>query len=101
MIRTYLRPTAFVDAPFGYDGRVARLAGGMSWFSAVEIDRLDGNRRVSTELVPVDRMGDALERLGEGARSAWITLTTARQPRSEEHKSELQYLMSSLYDVFC
>src|SRR3546814_20435549 len=80
MIRTYLRPTAFVDAPFGYDGRVARLAGGMSWFSAVEIDRLDGNRRVSTELVPVDRMGDALERLGEGARSAWINLTTARQP---------------------
>src|SRR3546814_21026685 len=80
MIRTYLRPTAFVDAPFGYDGRVARLAGGMSWFSAVEIDRLDGNRRVSTELVPVDRMGDALERLGEGARSAWINLTPARHP---------------------
>ena len=80
MIRTYLRPTAFVDAPFGYDGRVARLAGGMSWFSAVEVDTLDGNRRVSTELVPVDRVGDTLERLGEAARAAWINLTTARQP---------------------
>lgn len=80
MTRVYLRPTAFVDAPFGYDGRVARLAGGMSWFSAVEIDALDGNRRVSTELVPVERMGDVLERLGHAARTAWINLTTARQP---------------------
>ena len=78
--RIYLRPTAFVDAPFGYDGRVARLAGGMSWFSAVEIDRLDGNRRVSTELVPVEAMGDVVEELGHDVRAAWINLTTARQP---------------------
>src|SRR3546814_14470359 len=99
MIRTYLRPTAFVDAPFGYDGRVARLAGGMSWFSAVEIDRLDGNRRVSTALVPVDRMGDALERLGEGARSAWINLTTPRQQqigRASGRERVEQHLQNSL-----
>ena len=35
-LRHYLRPTAFVDAPFGHDGKVARLAGGMLWFGAVE-----------------------------------------------------------------
>jgi len=34
--RHYLRPTAFVDAPFGHDGKVARLAGGMLWFAAIE-----------------------------------------------------------------
>lgn len=36
MSRVYLRPTAFVDAPFGHDGKVARLAGGLIWFSSVE-----------------------------------------------------------------
>ncbi|MGB3723515.1 MAG: dihydropteroate synthase [Pacificimonas sp.] len=37
MTDIYLRPTGFVDAPFGFDGQVARLAGGMLWFSAVEV----------------------------------------------------------------
>jgi dihydropteroate synthase len=80
MIRTYLRPTAFVDAPFGYDGRVARLAGGMNWFAAVEVDSFEGSRRVSTELVPVEAMGEMVERLGETVRTAWINLTTPRPP---------------------
>ncbi|MFW2831255.1 dihydropteroate synthase [Sphingomonas sp. ID0503] len=51
----YLRPTAFVDAPFGLDGRALRLAGGLTWFSAVEVIRRNGNTR-TTELVPVDRI---------------------------------------------
>ena len=43
--KPYLRPTGFVDAPFGHDGKVARLAGGLLWFSAVEIAGLgDGMR---------------------------------------------------------
>ncbi len=78
--RIYLRPTAFVDAPFGYDGRVARLAGGLTWFSAVEIDVLDGRSRVSTRLVPVEAMGDMVEQLGQPARTAWINLTSPRAP---------------------
>ena len=36
-MRTLLRPTGFVDSPFGHDGKVARLAGGMNWFSMVEL----------------------------------------------------------------
>ena len=36
--RTFLRPTAFVDSPFGHDGKVERLAGGLCWFSAVEAE---------------------------------------------------------------
>src|SRR4051812_21098282 len=47
--RTYLRPTGFVDAPFGHDGKVARLAGGLGWFASVELIGPDGK-----ELVPVE-----------------------------------------------
>jgi dihydropteroate synthase len=53
-MRTLLRPTGFVDSPFGHDGKVARLGGGLNWFGLVELIRLEGNRRVSTEIVPVD-----------------------------------------------
>jgi dihydropteroate synthase len=57
-MKTYLRPTAFVDTPVGFDGQVARLAGGMSFFSAYEVIAVEGGKRVSTKLVPVDRMED-------------------------------------------
>ena len=46
-MRTLLRPTGFVDSPFGHDGKVARLAGGLNWFAAVELIRVEGNKRVS------------------------------------------------------
>jgi len=80
--RAYLRPTAFVDAPFGLDGKVERLAGGLSWFSAVELTVMNGSRRVSTELVPVEAVGDRLLGLPDEARRAWINLTTPRPPLS-------------------
>ena len=51
--RLYLRPTAFVDAPFGLDGRVLRLAGRMLWFAAFEAILMAGGRRVAADLVPV------------------------------------------------
>ncbi|HEX8449626.1 MAG TPA: dihydropteroate synthase, partial [Allosphingosinicella sp.] len=78
-LRHYLRPTAFVDSPFGHDGKVARLAGGMLWFAAVERVTLEGNRRVSSELVPVER-AEALSQLGEEAGRAWRNLTSPRAP---------------------
>ena len=78
--RTYLRPTAFVDAPFGLDGKVARLAGGMLWFSAVEALTYDGDRRVASELIPVEAIDGALARFGEDSASAWANLTGARPP---------------------
>jgi dihydropteroate synthase len=78
-LRHYLRPTAFVDAPFGHDGKVARLAGGMLWFSAVERVTTDGNRRVRSELVPVER-AEALFELGEEAERAWRNLISPRPP---------------------
>ena len=45
-IRTLIRPTAFVDAPFGHDGKVARLSGGLNWFAMAELIGIDGHRRV-------------------------------------------------------
>ena len=72
----YLRPTAFVDAPFGYDGQVLRLAGGLVWFSAVEIIRVEGGRRVEQRLVPVDRIDEALDDRGR----ALLARITAPRP---------------------
>ena len=66
-LRHYLRPTAFVDAPFGHDRKVARLAGGMLWFAAVERVTVDGDRRTESELVPVS-----------GSRPRWAGSATGR-----------------------
>jgi dihydropteroate synthase len=70
--KTYLRPTGFVDAPFGHDGKVARLAGGLQFFASVEVIRGEG-----AELVPVAGIED---RLDEAARVTWQRLTSPRAP---------------------
>src|SRR5687768_10201042 len=75
--RTLIRPTAFVDAPFGHDGKVARLAGGLTFFSAVELLRVEGNRRVSADLVPVAGVED---RFDEDLSAQWAMLTGVRKP---------------------
>lgn len=75
----YLRPTGFVDAPFGLDGQVARLAGGLCWFSAVEIIRREAGQR-SIELVPVAEIEALLPSLGAEAERAWANLIAPRPP---------------------
>jgi dihydropteroate synthase len=76
-MRTLIRPTAFVDSPFGFDGQVARLAGGLNWFAAVELIRVDGHERVSTELVAVEGIED---RFDDDMAAQWKALTSARPP---------------------
>ncbi|HEY1144116.1 MAG TPA: dihydropteroate synthase [Sphingomicrobium sp.] len=79
MARTLIRQTDIVDTPFGHDGKVARLAGGLNWFAAVELLSVEGNRRIGSELVPVE----ALEgRLDDGLAAQWTALTDARPPLS-------------------
>jgi dihydropteroate synthase len=75
MTRTLLRPTGFVDSPFGHHGKVARLAGGMNWFSAVELIRVEGHGRTGTELVPVENIES---RFDEDMAAQWRALTGAR-----------------------
>lgn len=59
MTRHYLRPTAFVDTPVGFDGQVARLAGGLLWHAAYEHIVRDDAGQVTRTLMPVER-ADAL-----------------------------------------
>jgi dihydropteroate synthase len=77
MMRTLLRPTAFVDSPFGHDGKVARLAGGLNWFAAVELIKIDGRKRASTELLPVESIES---RFDDDMAVQWKALTSSRGP---------------------
>jgi dihydropteroate synthase len=77
MSRTLVRPTAFVDSPFGHDGKVARLAGGLNWFAAVELIRVDEHKRIGVELVPVEGIED---RFDDDMAAQWKALTSARAP---------------------
>lgn len=76
-MRTLIRPTAFVDSPFGCDGQVARLAGSLAWFSAVELLTIEGNRRAKEELLPVQQLED---RLDDDLAKVWNRLTSPRPP---------------------
>jgi dihydropteroate synthase len=78
----YLRPTAFIDAPFGYDGQFARLAGGMQFFAAWEMIAVEGGARVASALVPVDRVEAVLANLSsEQATAASAMMARATAPR--------------------
>jgi dihydropteroate synthase len=70
-MRTLLRPTGFVDSPFGQDGKVARLAGGLNWFASVELIHEDGRR----ELVPVEGIE---QRFDVAMAADWARITAPR-----------------------
>ncbi len=76
---TYLRPSAFIDSPIGFDGAAQRLAGGLSWFSAVEVIEREG-AGIAKRLVPVAEMERELDRLGAAAQLQWERLTARRDP---------------------
>ncbi|MGN6154334.1 MAG: dihydropteroate synthase [Sphingomicrobium sp.] len=74
-MRRLIRPTGLVDSPFGYDGQVARLAGGLNWFASVELLHIDGNKRSSTELLSVQQFES---RIDDDLSSQWERLTSPR-----------------------
>ena len=76
-MRTLLRPTGFVDSPFGHDGKVARLAGGLNWFASVELIAVEGMARTSSELVPVEGIES---RFDDDMAAQWEALTRPRPP---------------------
>jgi dihydropteroate synthase len=76
-MRTLLRPTGFVDSPFGYDGQVARLAGGLNWFAAVELLTVEDGRRTQMKLVSVEEL---TSRLDHDLSRQWDALTGLRAP---------------------
>jgi len=81
--RLHLRPTAFIDAPFGYDGQALRLAGGLIWFSAVEAIVADGGRRPASALVPVAELDAFIEALpGDHPARARALIERITAPRA-------------------
>ena len=76
-VRTLIRPTGFVDCPFGYDRKVARLAGSLNWFASVEVLKVEGSRRVEMELLSVEQFQN---RLDDDLSTSWERLTSARPP---------------------
>ena len=75
MTRTLIRPTGFVDSPFGHDGKVARLAGGLNWFGLAELIRVEGHKRISSEIVPVEGIE---HRFDDAMAADWARLTAPR-----------------------
>ena len=76
-MRQLLRPTGFVDSPFGHDGKVARLAGGMCWFASVELLTVDAGKRTAAELLPVAGINS---RFDDSLAAQWAALTATRPP---------------------
>ena len=76
-IRTLIRPTGFVDSPFGHDGKVARAAGGLGWFGLVELIQIEGHARVSSEIVPVEGIE---VRFDEALAADWARIIAPRAP---------------------
>ena len=57
--RLYLRPVQFADSPIERDGELARLAGGLLWFSAYELIAVENGKRVLQRTIPIaDLPGD-------------------------------------------
>src|SRR5204862_2130209 len=54
-----------------------RLAGGLTWFSAAELIRIDGHARTSTELVAVEGIEKGFD---DDMAAQWQALTAPRFP---------------------
>jgi dihydropteroate synthase len=75
--RLYLRPTAFIDSPIGLDGQVARLAGGLSWFSAYALIAVHNGRRVAEALLPVEQLPGLIAALPDAQAERLRSLAAA------------------------
>ena len=82
--RLYLRPVQFADTPIERDGEVARLAGGLLWFSAYELIAVSGGRRMAQRTVPVSELPGLLDALpeaqGEALQSIANRISAPRAP---------------------
>lgn len=79
----YCRPTGFIDAPFGFDGQFARLAGGMQFFSMWEIIAVENGKRIGSALVPVDQVEDYLSNCTTAqSECAALAMKRATSPRA-------------------
>ena len=81
--RLYLRPTGLVDAPFGYDGQVLRLAGGLCFFAGFELIETRDGKRTRQTLVPAQDIESCINSLPtEMAEQAGTVLRYLTSPRA-------------------
>lgn len=74
-VSLHLRPVQFVDTPIGRDGEVARIAGGMQWFSAYEV--IAGGAKRTVPIAEFDRTLGADD---ERAAALHAAITAPRAP---------------------
>lgn len=72
--KLYLRPVQFVDSPVDLDGRVDRLAGGMTWFAAYELIISNGDMREVREVFPVEKIDEVIASLPDNRAEAATAL---------------------------
>ena len=80
-MRRLLRPTGFIDSPFGHDGKVARLAGGLNWFAQVELLTVEDGRRTGAELLALEGLEKPLRRRSRAAMVGAIGAAPAAAAR--------------------
>jgi dihydropteroate synthase len=81
--RLYFQPEGFIASPFGHDGKVARLAGGLLWFTGYDVLIVDGGRGTGSIWVPLTGLEAFLASLTEDqARAARETIARIVAPRS-------------------
>lgn len=80
--RLYFQPGGFIASPFGHEGGVARLAGGLQWFTGYEVIVVDGGARADVRWVPLAETDAFLASLsGEQADAADRTIAHIMAPR--------------------
>ncbi len=80
--RLYLRPTRFADTPVGAED-VRRLAGGLLWFSALEVIAVAAGQRMAQSIVPIGAWEDLVAGLADAqAEAAQQTLARLTAPRA-------------------
>lgn len=56
--KLFLRPVQFADSPIDRDGELARLAGGLLWFSAYELIAVSDGKRVVQQTIAASDLPD-------------------------------------------
>ncbi len=64
--RIYLRPIHFIESPQHHDGLTARLAGGMIWFSAVEL-MIKHDSKIERTIIAIKDWENAVGAMPDGA----------------------------------
>jgi dihydropteroate synthase len=88
--RYYLRPTAFIDTPIGFEGHAVRLAGGMLWHSAYELIEAHEGRTIARRLIRVQdsqTLPDEVQVIRDRLAAARPALTLgSRTIRFDQHR---------------